>query len=65
MIEMKNFSKYIQNKSFDEELHRVRKESMERTLTTEYITETKFKDSNKEKINKIASATLGCNRGTT
>ncbi len=40
-MEMKNFAQYIQNKSFDEELHKVRQKSMERILTTESLTEKK------------------------
>ena len=54
MMEMKNFSKYIQNKSFDEELHRVRKESLERILTTESLTEKKLKNSKSNQLKKTA-----------
>ena len=54
MMEMKNFSKYIQNKSFDEELHRVRKESLERILTTEFLTEKKYKNSKSNQLKKTA-----------
>lgn len=53
-MKMKNFSQYIQNKSFDEELHRVRKESMERILTTESLTEKKYKNYKSNQLKKTA-----------
>ena len=53
-MEMKNFSQFIQNKSFDEELHKVRKESMERILTTESLTEKKLKKSKPDRLKKTA-----------
>jgi hypothetical protein len=34
-MDMKNFAQYLQNKSFDEELHKVRKQSLERINANE------------------------------
>jgi len=53
-MEMKNFSQYIQNKSFDKELHKVRKESLERILTTESLTEKKLKKSKSKQLKQTA-----------
>ncbi|NIR47223.1 hypothetical protein GWO43_01895 [candidate division KSB1 bacterium] len=38
-MEMKDFAKYIKKKSFDKELHRIRKISYERILSSETFLE--------------------------
>lgn len=53
-MEMKKFSQYIQNKSFDKELHKVRKESLERILSTESLTEKKLKRSKSNQLKQTA-----------
>jgi hypothetical protein len=53
-MNMQDFAQYIQNKSFDEELHKARQKSMERILTTESLTENRVKKPKENQLKKTA-----------
>jgi len=53
-MEMKGFSQYIQNKSFDKELHKLRKESLERILAAESLIGKKNKKIKSNQVRQTA-----------
>jgi len=53
-MNMQDFAQYIQNKSLDEELHKVRQESMERIAAIELLIENRVKSPKGNQLKKTA-----------